>query len=266
MIKSFKILKPMKKSKKIGITALLLLSSSLSIQAQIGEHRNDFSIGGNAGYVMSTIGFSPDVPQNNHGGMTFGFSYRYVCEKYFKTICSIYGEVNYAQVGWKEKILDIDNNPVIISANGEPMAYQRTINYIQLPIFAHLAWGRETKGLNMFLNLGPQFGIYMSESTKTNFNPFDMPDTDNSRVNTVVAQDSMSVENKFDYGIAVGLGAEYSIPKVGHFLAEARYYYGLGNIYGSSKRDYFAKSNYGQIVLKITYLFDITRTKGVKRK
>ena len=53
---------------------------------------------------------------------------------------------------------------------------------------------------------------------------------------------------------------------VGHFLLEARYYYGLGNIYGSSKKDYFGKSNFGQIVIKLGYLFDITRTKGVKRK
>lgn len=54
---------------------------------------------------------------------------------------------------------------------------------------------------------------------------------------------------------------EYSIPKVGHFLLEGRYYYGLGNIYGNSKRDYFAKSNIGNIVIKLTYLFDITKTK-----
>lgn len=243
-----------------------ILFGGLKASAQIGEHRNDFSIGGNAGYVMSSVSFTPDVPQASHGGKTFGFSYRYVCEKYFKTICSIYGEVNYTQAGWKEDILDIDNNPVTITETGEALAYQRTINYIQLPIMAHLAWGRETKGLNIFVNLGPQFGFYTSESTKTNFDPFHMPSTDNNRVNNVIAQDSMSVEKKFDYGIAVGLGAECSIPKVGHFLAEARYYYGLGNIYGSTKRDYFAKSNFGQIVLKVSYLFDISRTKGVKRK
>ena len=67
-----------------------------------------------------------------------------------------------------------------------------------------------------------------------------------------------------DYGIAIGLGGEYSHPKVGHFLLEARYYYGLGNIYGSSKRDFFSKSNYGNIVIKATYLFDILRTKKPK--
>ena len=57
----------------------------------------------------------------------------------------------------------------------------------------------------------------------------------------------MKVEHKFDYGIAAGLGVEYTIPRVGHFLLEGRYYYGLGNIYGDTKRDYFASSNYQTI-------------------
>ena len=70
----------------------------------------------------------------------------------------------------------------------------------------------------------------------------------------------MSVENNFDYGITAGLGIEYSHPKVGHFLLEGRYYYGLGNIYGDSKRDYFGRSNFGGIYIKLTYLFDIARS------
>ena len=245
---------------------IFVLGGSLSANAQIGEHRNDFSVGFNGGYVMSSVGFQPDVQQKQHGGMTFGFSAKYTCEKYFKTICSVYAEVNYAQVGWNEDILDIDNNPVIITDTKEAMRYSRTINYIQVPVFAHLAWGRETRGLNIFVNAGPQFGFYLSDSKDTNFDVKNMPQTDNDRVSSIVAQDTMAVKNKLDYGIALGLGAEYSIPKIGHFLAEARYYYGLGNIYGASKRDYFGKSNYGQIVVKLSYLFDITRTKGVKRK
>lgn len=252
-------------NKKI-IIGLFALAACHAAQAQIGEHRNDFSVGGNGGYVMSSVGFTPKVTQTQHGGVTGGFSYRYVCEKYFKTICSIYGEVNYSKVGWKENILDIDDAPVTVTATGERLAYQRTATYIQVPVFAHLAWGRETRGLNIFVNAGPQFGYLLSESTKSNFDPVHPPVTDNDRVNTVVAQDTMAIENKFDYGIALGLGAEYSIPKVGHFLLEARYYYGLGNIYGNSKKDYFAKSNYGQIVVKLAYLFDIVRTKNVKRK
>lgn len=252
--------------RKLKILLLFLWTGFATAQAQIGEHRNDFSVGVNGGYVMSNIRFTPTVQQGMHGGMSGGLSFRYVCEKYFKTICSVYAEVNYSQVGWKEDIQTIDRTPVIITDTKEPMAYERTINYVQIPVMAHLAWGREERGCNFFVNLGPQFGLYLSESTKTNFDARKMPATDEPRVSNIIAQDTMAVENKFDYGIAVGAGLEYSVPKVGHFLLEARYYYGLGNIYGSSKRDYFGSSNFGQIFVKLSYLFDIVRTKNVKRK
>lgn len=50
---------------------------------------------------------------------------------------------------------------------------------------------------------------------------------------------------------------EYAIPRAGRFQVEARYYYGLGNIYGDSKKDYFGSSNFGTITIKMAYLFDI---------
>ncbi len=245
--------------RRLLILIALIGMGQAALQAQIGEHRNDLSVGVNGGYVMSNVRFSPKVTQGQHGGITGGLAMRYVCEKYFKTIASVYAEVNYASLGWKEKILDRSNQPVINKVTGLPEDYSRTINYIQVPVMAHLAWGREQKGLNFFVNLGPQFGMYLSESTKTNFTLADRNTDD--RVSTVVAQDTMAVQNKFDYGIAVGVGAEYSIPKAGHILVEARYYYGLGNIYGDSKRDFFGSSNFGNIVIKAAYLFDITKTK-----
>lgn len=227
--------------------------------AQVGQHRNDFSIGFNGGYVLSSVSFSPSVPQKMHGGVTGGLSLRYVCEKYFNTVCSIYAEVNYASLGWRDKIQDVNNAPVINEITGEAEAYSRTINYIQVPIMAHLAWGKESRGVQFFINLGPQFGIYLNESTKMNFD-FEKRNR-TARSSSIVAQDTMTVEKKFDYGIAAGIGLEYTVPRVGHFLVEGRYYYGLGNIYGDSKRDYFGRSNFGNIILKMTYLFDITKTK-----
>ncbi len=130
---------------------------------------------------------------------------------------------------------------------------------MQIPLLAHLAWGRETKGVNFFVNAGPQLGIYLSEKTTSNFN-FDERNT-TDRANSVVAQDTMAVENKFDYGIAAGVGLEYSHPKLGHFILEGRYYYGLGNLYGDSKRDYFGSSNFSTITIKLSWLVDIMRYK-----
>ena len=229
----------------------------LFAHAQIGEHRNTLSIGGNAGYNMTTVRFTPKVPQGMKGGMNMGFTARYTVEKYFATIASIQAEVNFSQLGWKEDIRDMSNQPVINTVTKQAEKYERTINYVQIPFFAHLAWGRENNGFNFFVNAGPQLGIYVSESTKSNFDwaTRNMDD----RSNKVVAQDTMSVENKMDYGIAAGAGVEWATKKLGRFTLEARYYYGLGNIYGDSKSEYFGSSNYGSITIKLGWLVDIMK-------
>ena len=246
------------------VTLLLCYFVTLSALAQIGEHRNDFAIGINGGYQFSNVGFVPRVSQGLLGGFSGGLSMRYVCEKYFNTICSVQGEVNFAQAGWKESILDEADQPVINATTELPEEYSRTINYVQVPIFAHLAWGREQRGAQFFFQVGPQFGYYLSESTKSNFDFAQRNMTDRS--SQIIAQDTMAVQKKFDYGIVAGIGLEYSIPKVGHFMLEGRYYYGLGNIYGNSKSDYFGKSNFGNVVIKLSYLFDLATTKNDKIK
>ena len=232
--------------------------------AQIGEHRDDLAVGGGAGVVFSSVGFKPKVSQGMHLGATFGVAGRYVCEKYYTMICSVVGEVNFASVGWKENIRDKRDNKVVNAVSGKPEEYSRTISYIQVPVFAHLAWGHELSGYNFFFQAGPQVGFYLGESTSKNFDLDNINMTDRS--NKVVRQYEMDVEKTFDYGIAGGLGVEYSRPGLGHFLLEGRYYYGLGNIYGASKRDYFGISNFSNISIKLTYLFDLKTTTGVTRK
>ena len=237
----------------------LLMLFPLSSLAQVGEHRNDLAIGVNGGYMLSNVGFVPKVNQTFHGGYTGGLSLRYVCEKYFNSICSIYAELNYTQMGWKEDILDREDQPVINEETQQAESFSRTLNYVQLPIFARLGWGREQKGVQFFFQAGPQLGYYLSDKVTKNFEL----DKRNSwkRANDEVHQDTMAVENKLDYGIAAGIGMEYSFPKLGHFMLEARYYYGLGNIYKDTKRDYFGKSNNSSIIVKLTYLFDLKKTK-----
>lgn len=263
------------------ILSVILLFVSLSAAAQVGEYRRDLAVGVNGGYVLSSVNFMPEVPQNMLGGMTLGLTARYTCEKYFHSICAVVAELNYAQIGWDEKILSMQDQPVPLHTDPtQTLRYTRKMNYVQIPLLARLGWGRERSGVQFFLHLGPQFGLFMSESTDTNFDVRD-PAFDPKinkgaygkdykyaklRASHVVAQDSMAVENKFDYGVAVGLGMEVSNRHVGHFLIEGRYYYGLGNIYGNTKRDHFGRSNFSNIVVKFTYLFDIIRTKNSKIK
>lgn len=266
---------------RVFVTILFTIHFSLLTSfAQVGEYRTDLAVGFNGGYSMSNIAFVPKVPQGLLGGMTAGFSARYTCEKYFKSICAVVGEVNLTQMGWKENILDINDQPVPMHTDAtQTLQYSRKMSYVQIPVFARMGWGRERKGMQFFFQIGPQIGFLLSEKTESNFdvrqpdfNPGtrDIPNPSykysSARVSQVVAQDTMAVENTFDYGIAAGAGLEFSHRKLGHFLVEGRYYFGLGNIYGSSKRDYFARSNFGDIVIKFTYLFDIIRTKNDKIK
>jgi hypothetical protein len=256
--------------------SLLLLLSFSSARAQIGEHRNDLAVGFSGGYMMSSVNFLPRVPQGQLGGLTGGVIVRYTCEKYFKSICSLVGEVNYSQMGWKEDIQNTLDEPVPVlnpetgeEIEGSAEAYQRRINYIQIPVMARLGWGRERKGLQFYFQVGPQISFYLSEEAKYNFD-LDHPNLPSflhvGRRSTVTNHYHMPVENKFDYGIAGGIGLEFSHPKIGHFLVDGRYYYGLGNIYGNTKRDYFAISNFQAISVKLTYLFDVFKVNDPKIK
>ena len=257
--------------RKVVLSLFLIFSFSHFLmtpaRAQVGEYRTDFAIGGSAGYMMSNVGFIPEVPQGMLGGLTGGFTMRYTCEKYFKSICALVAEVNLAQTGWKEDIKDADRQPVYYKEDTQklnPLFYERKMTYLQIPLMARMGWGRERKGFQFFFQVGPQIGVFLDESTSTNVVPGKKPLND--RTSQVVAQDTMAVEKKFDYGIAGGIGLEFSHRKLGHFLIEGRYYYGLGDIYGNSKSDYFGRSNLGQIVIKATYLFDLVRTKNDKIK
>ena len=256
---------------------LLLLAGLLCgvcVKAQIGEYRNEFAVGVNGGVTLSTISFTPEVPQSQLLGKTFGITLRYNGEKYFKSICSLVAEVNYAQMGWKERIWDVKDQPVINHLTGLAEEYSRVVNYVQVPFFARLGWGRERQGLQAFFQIGPQIGFYLNEKTEANF------DLDNPNISDRVSHISgpdigktafsnmyhKPIENKLDYGIAAGLGVELSLRHVGHFLVEGRYYFGLGNVYGNTKRDYFAKSNYQGIYIKAAYLLDIIQSKNPKIK
>ena len=244
-------------TQRIIFSFLFLFGFFLTMQAQVGEHRNRLAIGANGGYSISSVRFTPEIPQGHITGFTGGLSMRYTCEKYFKTICSIYGEVNLNTMGWKENILDINDQPVINEQTGLEEKYSRSIKYIQVPIMAQLSWGKEIQGWSFFFRGGPQFGFYQSESVTMNFDP-EYRNID-ARACKVVEQETLPLKNKFDYGITGGIGVEYSHHTAGHLLFEARYYYGLGNIYADSSADTFGSSNHQNIQLKVSYLFDIIK-------
>ena len=217
-----------------------------SLRAQVGEARNDWTVGVSGGMAMDKISFSPYISQSWHTGPMGGLTVRYTCEKYYKLICSLQLEVNYANLGWKEDIILADGTPSAETAN--PETYQRDLHYVQLPLLARLGIGREYRGVMGYLVAGPQVGYMLRETTKHSdyWNPTD-------RVNGHYHQYDMAIKNRFDYGITAGLGMEVSTV-AGHFLIEGRYYMALSNLFGASKSDVFGRSANGAIVAKVTYL------------
>ena len=214
--------------------------------AQVGERRRDIAVGLSGGYALNKISFDPTIKQAFHGGTSFGFTARYMCEKYFATLCGIQAEVNYTQLGWKELIETSDDT------------YERMMNYVQVPILMHMGFGKERGGVKGYLVLGPQLAYCLGESETrggewSNY-------TLSRRPNGIIRQYDMPVEKKFEYGLTGGLGMEVSTRNGHHFLLEGRYYFSLSDIYHNSKKDPFGRSANGAILARLSYLFDLLKT------
>lgn len=233
----------MKNYKNAGLLVLALFFA-LPVAAQLGEERHNFAVGINGGLNMSNVSFQPKIKQNSLKGMALGVTMRYMSEKYFKMMCGLQMEINYSQRGWDENIDDGSDN-----------TYSRTMNYLEIPFMAHLAFGKDAlnRGVKVFFNAGPQIGIFLNDKEKMsdNWDPSNRP-------SGVTGQYGKAVENKFDYGIVGGAGLEVSTG-IGHFLLEGRYYFGLADFYKNSKKDYFEKSAHSFIGVRLTYLIDITK-------
>lgn len=228
------------------LSIFAFITVCLGASAQVGELRNNVAIGVNGGYNLSSVDFSPTIKQGLQPGYTGGFTLRYTTEKYFSLICAAQLEVNFAQRGWNEFIDDGSNN-----------AYSRTTNYIEIPFFAHIGWGKEDRGMQFFVNAGPQIGLFLNDNEYYGFTE-EYPWNPNKRPNNIIQQYGKEIENKFEYGITGGLGMELKTG-VGNFIIEGRYFFGLSDMYGNSKADPFGRSANTTITGKITYLIDILK-------
>jgi hypothetical protein len=135
----------------LTIIAILLLS--IGATAQVEQPRSILEVGVSGGLNLNSMEFQPSIRQNMLNGINGGMSVRYTSEKYFAMICAAQIELNFAQRGWEE---DFDD--------GTANSYSRTLNYIEFPLLAHLSWGKEERGFQFFVNLGPQFNFLIGEN------------------------------------------------------------------------------------------------------
>lgn len=233
--------------KRIALITLIfccLATVSSQVSGQIGKPRKEFAIGGNIGAVTSNVSFSPKIRQQFYLGSTFGATARYTSEKYFFLVCGAQVEANFVERGWKELIEDGTGNE-----------YCRRMTYVEIPFFAHLGIGREARGVQGFLNIGPQIGFLLNDKEEYGGQePWDI----SHRPNNITVQYGKELERKFEYGICGGVGMEIK-SGIGNFSIEGRYYFGLHDIFGNGKKDFFGRSASTTIYAKITYMINITR-------
>lgn len=218
------------------LLAIIFSLAALTASAQIEEPRSIFELGVSGGMNLSKMDLQPSLRQKMLKGANGGLSIRYTSEKYFSMICAAQLEVNYSQRGWEE---EFDKEL--------PYTFTRTLNYIEVPFLAHLAWGQEPRGLQFFINLGPQIGFFLDDEEEYGgrLDPATRPES----IRPIYGKD---VENKFEYGIAGGAGLEWKT-KAGNFFVEGRYYYGLSDIFHNSKTDDFGRSANQTITVRLGY-------------
>lgn len=226
--------------RRILLILALLIPSALLAQR---EYSPKFYLGAKGGATLSRMTFSPGVHQKMVQGVTMGVSAKYVEENIF----GLLAEVNITQRGWKEDF-ERDLAP--------EFDYSRKLTYIQIPFMTHIYFGSDRfKG---FINLGPEFGYMIGDKISANFeynNLKDIPGFPTTmRTNE---QMSMDIERKFDYGIAAGAGMEFIVKRKHSFQLEGRFYYGLGNIFNDSKRDFFSASRGMSIEITLGYMIRV---------
>ncbi len=216
---------------------LAVLLSVCSFAAAQTHYRASLYAGVKGGVEMSKMFFNPSVKQKMPMGMTAGVTFRYVEEAHF----GLQAEINFAQRGWEYNFEEA------------PYSYRRTLNYIDVPVLAHIYFGSRGR---FFFNAGPQVSFLLGDSYSANFDINDfksLPDFPiNDRTNT---QFTAAPQHKLDYGIAAGLGGEFNVAKRHIVSLEARFYYGLGNLFKSEHAVMFRASNQMGISVTAGYWF-----------
>lgn len=211
--------------KKRFFILTVLMCSWLSIFAQVPV-REQLAVGARLGATMSFVSFTPTVDTNLKFGLQGGAACRYIGEKFF----GVQAEINYSQRGWADKSADYN--------------YSRTLHYLEIPFMSHIWFGK--KSFRWFFNLGPEIAFLVGENAKTNLEE------------AAKMAHHEKIPKYFDYGICIGTGFEFNT-RAGIYQLEARYNFGLGDMFPNTAADTFRKSSNQNISLCLGILFNVLK-------
>lgn len=226
-----------KLGRTVAAAAAILLLGAGSAAAQT-HYKAHIWVGGRAGATLARQDISPSIPQSWLMGSTGAVTFRYSEEKLFGLIA----EAGWSQRGWKE---DFEESP---------LSYSRQLTYLNISALTQIIFGgRRAK---CFINLGPEFSYMIAESISANFDYNNLSSvTDWPERERHTEQLAMPIHNKFDYGITAAIGGEFYVRPRHSITLEARYYFGLGNIFKATKADVFSASRCTSIEVSLGYYF-----------
>lgn len=223
---------------KILLAIVFAISASIGLHAQT-HYEGTVALGVKGGMETSHVFFTPVVEQGMPLGVNGGIMFRYIEENHFGLIA----ECNFAQRGWKEDFA------------GTEYKYTRTLNYLEIPALAHIYFGGRSR---FFINLGPQISVYLNDAVNSNFDVNKISELPGFPTkNRQLAQLTLPVANKVDYGITAGVGGEYNINEYNALSLELRGYFGLTNVFADGRRDAFRGSNQLSVALTAGYWFRV---------
>ena len=231
-------------TRRLYIVVILLVLISSATSAQLRLRHPEMYIGVHGGVIASTVTFSPTVPNMTPlteacvlGG-NGGFVFRYSEQR----CCAVQVELNYMQRGWREKN----------SKTGD--VYSRNLHYLELPFMMHIYFGSQTwRG---FVNVGPQIGYCLKD------------DGGKGIKQTEEVHQYNAIDNKFDWGVAGGLGAYCRTKNAGLYQLEVRFNYSFGTIFSSQLTEYFRQSNPMSLSINFAWMWEIknVKPKTIKQK
>lgn len=220
--------------------SLLLLAMVATVASAQRFYSPDLAIGVRAGASVSNMAWQPAVRQSMTPGAMFGLTIRYTEEKYFGLVA----DLMISQRGWAEKFEDTPE-----------FSYRRQFTYVQLPVMTHIYFGSQK--FRGFVNLGPSVGYMIQDKVTANFDYRNIGEVANFPKGRRTEQLDMAVYRKIDYGITGGAGMEFRIRRKHSFMLEARYYFGIGNVFSSKRGDTFGASRPNSIEATVAYLFRV---------
>lgn len=185
------------------ITAVLILLTAFAALPAFSQSQNVTRFGVKGGVNFANFRVDEIEDNNVKAGLNLGLFFKMPVSESF----AIQPELLYSSKGSK---LEYDN---ALQGKGE---YRFNMNYLELPIMGVISIGERFN-----VQVGPYVGYLANTNIKNMEKDFDIVDVDD------LDEDSF---NRFDYGLAAGIGFDLN-----GFVIGARYNYGLAEVGDSGK-------------------------------